>query len=167
MLFRTIRLLAAMASDSLPALAQTPGGAPPGWLPQGANPATGARPGNEIGTGMSLPLSNKAGNIIPQDTTSPIAGRLPESAVAEKSTVRDFLIAARNALTAGRTGEAQEVLERAGTRALDRSVPLFQTTAPIQDPLIEHIEQVLHRLGQGDLPGTMRLLDPLIAEAPP
>ncbi len=44
-------------------------------VPPGANPQTGARPGNEIGTGQSLPRSNNAGNIGPQDTQSSIAGR--------------------------------------------------------------------------------------------
>jgi hypothetical protein len=38
-----------------PALAQT--------VPPGANPATGARPGNDIGTGMSMPMGSTASNI--------------------------------------------------------------------------------------------------------
>jgi hypothetical protein len=67
---------------------------------------------------MSLPMSDKAGNITAADTTSPLAARLPEPLVADNAPIRDFLVAGRNALAAGRTGEAQEALERAQTRAL-------------------------------------------------
>ena len=46
-------------------------------LPAGIDPATGARPGNDIGTGSSLPMSNRSSNISPGDTTSVIAPNLP------------------------------------------------------------------------------------------
>src|SRR5690348_11620523 len=121
-----VRLLPALfaaflACATAAAWAQTP---QTNGVPPGANPETGARPGNEIGTGMSLPLSDKAGNILPEQDGSSIAGRLPPPPLEENASVRDFLVAARGALAAGRTGEAQEALERAETRALDRSVPL-------------------------------------------
>ena len=57
-------------------------------LPPGVDPETGARPGNEIGTGSSLPLSDKASNITPQDTTSTIAPNLPSPAVGPDASVR-------------------------------------------------------------------------------
>ena len=60
---RLIPLLAIAASVAVPAFAQPSSPIPPGWTPPGADPATGARPGNHIGTGMSLPTSDKAGNI--------------------------------------------------------------------------------------------------------
>jgi hypothetical protein len=160
---RLVPLLAVAASLAVPAFAQPASTGQPGWVPPGANPITGARPGNEIGTGMSLPLSDQAGNITPQDTTSLIAGRLPEPPVGDAAAIRDYLLAARNALAAGRTGEAQEALERAETRALDRSVPLFQTSTPIRDPVVERIAQVLHTLGNGDRLEAMRLLEQAIA----
>jgi len=143
-------------------LGQTPQGVPPG-----ANPETGARPGNVIGTGMSLPMSDKAGNITPQDTTSLIAGRLPEPPVDDNAAIHDYLLAARNALAEGRSGEAQEALERAETRALDRSVPLFQTSTPSHDPVVDRIRLVLQALGNGDRLEAMRLLEQAIAAGEP
>jgi hypothetical protein len=46
---------------------------------------SGARPGNEIGTGQSLPTSNKASNIVPSDTGSVIAPRLPAPPLSDSS----------------------------------------------------------------------------------
>jgi hypothetical protein len=160
---RLAPLFAVAASLAVPAFAQPASTVPPGWVPPGANPANGARPGNDIGTGMSLPTSDQAGNITPQDTTSLIAGRLPEPPLDDNATIQDYLLAARNSLAAGRSGEAQEALERAETRALDRSVPLFQTSAPIHDPVVERIQLVLHTLGNGDRLEAMRLLEQAIA----
>ncbi|MEJ0045996.1 MAG: hypothetical protein WDN04_07635 [Rhodospirillales bacterium] len=61
-----MRLVAAFLLIAAPAFAQAP-------------PATetGARPGNEIGTGMSLPRSDKAGNINSATTSSELAPNLP------------------------------------------------------------------------------------------
>lgn len=137
----------------------------PDWVPPGANPQTGARPGNEIGTGMSLPLSDKAGHILPGHDGGRIAGRLPTPPVDENAGPRDFLLAARGALAAGRTGEAQEALERAETRLLDRSVPLFKTNEQSRDALVQQIQDVLHTLGAGDRMAAMQLLEQAIAHA--
>jgi len=144
------------------ALAQ-PKPPPADWVPPGANPETGARPGNEIGSGMSLPLSDKAGNILPQTDGSPLAGRLPTPPVDENANARDFLLAARGALAAGRTGEAQEALERAETRLLDRSVPLFHTSDPVRDAMVVQIRGVLQSLGAGDRMQAMQQLERAIA----
>ncbi len=134
-------------------------------LPPGANPDTGARPGNEIGTGSSLPYSDKSSNITPQDTTSTIAPNLPSPPIGENASVRDYLVAARSALLQGRTGEAQQSLEMAETRALDRSVPLFQTNVPSSNPLIDEIEQALHALGSGDRRRAVQVIEAAIAHA--
>ncbi len=119
-------------------------------VPPGANPETGARPGNEIGTGSSLPLGNRASNISPENTTSTIAPNLPSPPIGENASVRDYLAAARSALLRGATGEAQQALEMAETRALDRSVPLFQTNVAVKDPLVDEIQRALHALAAGD-----------------
>ncbi len=63
---------AAVAQPAAPPLSQA--------VPPGVDPETGARPGNDIGTGESLPLSDKAGNIAPGDTTS---GTGTQSALAD------------------------------------------------------------------------------------
>lgn len=149
---------AALLIAAAPALAQ---------VPRGANPITGARPGNEIGTGASLPLSDKPGNITPDDTASPIAGRLPDPAGGEDTSPLGFLLSARDALAAGRDGEAQEALERAETRALDRSVPLFQTGTPSQTPVVQRIHAALLALGSGDRTRAAGLVDEAITAAGP
>jgi len=150
-------VLSAMTALAPAALAQIP--------PPGVNPETGARPGNEIGTGMSMPLSDKSGNIVPTENGPPYAARLPEPSVGENAGVSEYLIDARGALAAGRSGEAQEALERAQTRALDRSVPLFQTGERIRDPLVERIHSVLMALGSGDRMQAMELLEQAIKQA--
>jgi hypothetical protein len=112
-------------------------------------PGTGARPGNEIGTGSSLPRSNNASNITKSDTRSDIAPNLPSPPIGENASVHDYLVAARTSLTAGRTGEAQQAMEMAETRALDRSVPRSPTTAPIKDPVVSGITRCPERPGLG------------------
>ncbi len=128
-------------------------------VPPGTNSQTGARPGNEIGTGQSLPRSNNAGNIGPEDTRSTIAPNLPSPDVGENAPSLAYLRAARTALLQGRTGEAQQALEMAETRALDRSVPLFQTGTPSRSPLVDTIEKALKALGTGDRGGAARFID--------
>ena len=123
-------------------------------VPPGADPETGARPGNVIGTGMSLPMSTKAGNL-----------NLPTPDVGENASAADLLRAARSALIAGRTGEAQQALEMAQTRLLDRSVPLFQTDKPSDNPAVQQISQARQALLAGDRPTCMRLLEAAIPAA--
>ena len=137
-----------------------PQGAPPG-----ADPATGARPGNDIGTGASLPQSNNASNIGPQDTKSTIAPNLPSPNVGEDASPRRYLEAARTALLVGHTGEAQQALEMAETRALDRSVPLFQTGVPSKSPLVGEIQQALDALGHGDRGQAVKIVEAAIPHA--
>lgn len=132
--------------------------APQGVAP-GADTQTGARPGNDIGTGQSLPYSNNAGNIGPQDTQSLIAPNLPSPDVGENAPPQVYLRAARTALLQGRTGEAQQALEMAETRALDRSVPLFQTNAPSRSPLVDTIGKALNALGAGDRGSAVQFID--------
>ena len=165
MFIRLALWLALAVCLATPALAQPPAATvPPGWVPPGADPVTGARPGNDIGTGMSLPTSDRAGNITSQDTTSPLAARLPEPEVPENASIHDYLVAARTALATGRTGEAQEALERAESRALDRSVPLFQTATPSRDPVVDDISQALRALGAGDRLTAEQWLDKALAQ---
>ncbi len=147
------------------ALAQTSVPLTPQGVPPGANPATGARPGNEIGTGMSLPMGNNASNIGPADTNSPIAPNLPSPNVGDGASAQAYLIAARNSLAAGNTGVAQQSLEMAETRLLDRSVPLFQTNSPSGNPVVSQIAQALHALAAGDRSGSMAMIEAAIPNA--
>jgi hypothetical protein len=142
-----------------PALAQNAGTAPgtPPTVTNGAippphqlmragsmDPSTGARWGHTPGIGESLPMSPHASNIAPQDTRSVIAPSLPVPIIGENATPAQFLGTARDALARGRTGEAQEALERAETRRLDRDT--MRGISPENDPMIGKIRAALDSL---------------------
>jgi hypothetical protein len=146
--------VAVVLVTTLPALAQT----------SGAISDTGARPGNEIGTGNSLPRSDKASNINQSDSPSKVAPNLPTPALGENSGPRDYLIAARNSLAAGKTGMAQQSLEMAQTRLLDRSVRPSQTSDPSQDPRVKRIEDARQALGNGDKALAMQIIDSALGQ---
>ena len=85
-------------------------------VPPGANPATGARPGNDIGTGMSLPMGTRASNIDAADTRSVIAPNLPSPPLDRNASAADFLRAAQTALQANRTGGTVGLQHRSAPR---------------------------------------------------
>src|ERR1700733_13861679 len=109
----SVAVLAALATPVLAQTTMTPQGVPPG-----TNPETGARAGNQVGTGMSLPMGYRSSNIDERDTRSLIAQNLPSPPVGENANAVDYLRAAQSALVAGHTGEAQQSLEMAQTRLL-------------------------------------------------
>ena len=123
---------------------------------QGQNTAamsdTGARPGHEPGVGNSEPMSDRASNIDRGDTRSDIAPRLPNPD-ASANTPEAYLAAADRALARHQTGAAQEALERAETRLLDRSVPQGQGNTPDQDPRIQQVNSALQALGNRNYVG--------------
>jgi hypothetical protein len=108
------------------------------------------------------PTSNGASNINPQDTRSTIAPALPAPNVADNDRPSHFLRAARGALAAGRSGEAQEALEMAQTRLLDRPVAMGHTNVPSRDPAVEAISQALQALAAGDRADCIRLIQAAI-----
>jgi hypothetical protein len=123
------------------------------------DPNTGARPGRDPGVGQSWPLSSNASNTGAGDVRSTIAPTLPAPDVGENATPQQLLVAARQSLAAGRTGQAQEALERAQTRLLDRDTPLFQTNVPSNHPAVQQISTALRALGAGDRATAMRAID--------
>ena len=72
---------------------------------------------------LAVPLDIHASNIAPSDTRSAVAPALPTPAVGPSAPPITFLRAARFSIAGGRTGEAQEALERAETRLLDDTAP--------------------------------------------
>ena len=134
-------------------------------MPPGADPATGARPGNEVGTGMSMPMGTRASNIDQSNTRSMIAPNLPSPSIGANANAVDYLRAAQSALQAGRTGEAQQSLEMAQTRLLDRSVPMGQTNNPSDNPAVTQVSQALKALAAGDRAQTMQLIQSAIPAA--
>ena len=143
---------------SLAAFAQAP--AP--VSPASPLPTSGTRPGHTPGVGVSLPRSNHASNIGPNDMRA-VAPTLPAPSVGMDATVRTYLRAARSALAAGRTGQAQQALEMAETRALDRSVAQGQTGTPSNSPLVARISAARQALGAGDRNQALRRIDTAIA----
>ncbi len=118
-----------------------------GAQPMGGDTDAGARPGNVIGTGMSLPRSDQAGNLNGATTHSELAPNLPAPLADD---VRDLLAEAKRDLITHRTGAAQEALERAETRALARSIPAGTERVPDQSPLVSATARARAALGQGD-----------------
>lgn len=148
------------ALTAAPAFAQsgynTPAYPPGSYAPPGTD--TGARPGNVVGTGMSQPYSNRASNIDRMDTRSTIAPNLPSPALGPDASPAEYLRAAQSSLAAGRTGEAQQSLEMAQTRLLDRSVAYGQTNSPSDNPAVREISEALRALAGGDRTGAMQAI---------
>ena len=126
----------------------------------------GARPGNDIGTGMSLPLSNNASNIGADDTRSDIAPRLPVPEAGDDAAPAAYQRAARSALLGGRSGEAQEALERAEARLLDRDVDPRRANVAIQDPRVDDISRARAALAAGDRAMTLQFIEAALTRQP-
>ena len=81
---------------------------------------------------------------------STVLSPLPSPNVSQDERPSDFLRAAQGALAAGRVAEAQQALEMAQTRMLDRAVPLGQTNNPSDNPTIGQIAQARQALAAHD-----------------
>ena len=144
-----IATFALLGLSGLSALAQAPS----------IDPATGARPGHEIGIGDSLPRSDKASNTGSADSRSLIAPTLPGSGLGINADIRDYLAVARSSLIAGRTGQAQQSLEMAETRLLDRSVLADQVSKPIDSQMVARVRDARQAVGAGDRARAIMLID--------
>ncbi len=98
--------------------------------------------------------SNSAGNIEPG---SPEQARQLPSPQGD-DTLNGLLNDAKSSLAAGKTGEAQEALEQAETRALTRSVAYNDNNKAIEDPVVSAINQARQALGQKDVAGAQRAI---------
>jgi hypothetical protein len=119
---------------------------------QSASPAPNAdiRPGHVPGVGVSEPSSSQASNILPSDTQSPIAPTLPTPPDSPSASPSAYLRTAQQALADHRTGEAQEALERAETRMLDRSTRPSDANSPDDAPRVARITAARDALAHGD-----------------
>ena len=89
----------------------------------------------------------------------------PEPHLSEDASAIELLQAAERSVTNGRTNDARDAMEKAQTRMLDRSVPLFQTNTPSTHPAVGIIGEALRALGKGDRAGCLKLIQAAIAEA--
>lgn len=110
----------------------------------------GARPGNDIGTRSSLPLSPTASNINDSDVKSTIAPTPPAPDVPPGAPVAALLMSASQSLAQNQTGTADEALERAETSILQRSVLATAANVPSADPVVMQIEQARQQIGDRD-----------------
>jgi hypothetical protein len=94
----------------------------------------------------------------------PVAA-LPSPDLPETSRASDYLGAAERSLAAGRDQEAEQALEMAQTRMLDRSVPLGQTHDPSDNPAVGQIARARDALRSGDREACMRLIEAALASA--
>jgi hypothetical protein len=90
---------------------------------------------------------------------------LPAPDVPAGSPVSDYLRAAEGAVAAGRLEEAEQALEMAQTRMLDRSVPLFQTHDASADPAVGDITQARQALAGGDRQACLRFIQMALESA--
>lgn len=150
---RHIALAATLALLGAQAFAQTPP----------SNSVSGARPGHVVGVGASEPSSSRASNITPRDTKSVIAPTLPAPDLGMDAPAIEYVRAARASLMAGQTGRAQQALEMAETRLLDRVVPPGRMTGPIDSPLVTQIREARRALADGNSPAAITLIDRALA----
>ncbi len=102
--------------------------------------------------GVGSPTSTQASNTGAANTRSEIAPRLPDPNAAS-STPEAYLAAARSALAAGKTGMAQEALERAETRILSRSTDPSMAASPADMPMVRQIGAARQALANRDTRG--------------
>lgn len=116
-------------------------------------------------TPLLPPTGAPAGNGPQSYTHSVIATGLPSSTLPFDAPPGAFLEATRTALQDGRPGEAQEALERAETRLLDRPVGPAQIDAPDDTRAVLDIGVARRALAVHDRSGAIRAIDDALAAA--
>ena len=110
------------------------------------------------------PGSAAASNLSPATTHTLWSPGLPVPMIDEDAPPAEFLKAAAAAIAAGRTGEAQEAMERAESRALDRSVRPSKAGMPSRQKLVEQISAARQALAAGDKMGALKQVQAAAAE---
>jgi hypothetical protein len=118
---------------------------------------------HQPGTGESGPASATASNIGPADTHSDIAPHFKSPDVAQNAGPVGYLKAAQKALDQHRTGEAEQALEMAETRLLDRSTPVGTADQPDQNVMVQKVSMARQALGQNDIKGARKAIDLALA----
>jgi hypothetical protein len=115
-----------------------------------------------VAAALLLPMAASAQPGL--DTERPVIhSALPAPDLPENAKASDFLRAAQGAVAAGRIGQAEESLEMAQTRLLDRSVPLFRTHDPSKNPAVGQIARARQALSAGDRPACLQAIQAAIA----
>lgn len=114
-------------------------------------------------TSGKQPTSTVPANVGPADTHTLWSPQLPTPFVDPNASPAAFMKAAEAAIAAGHLGEAQEAIERAESRALDRAVRPSKAGQPSQQKLVQQLADARHALGAGDKAGAMRMLQAALA----
>ncbi len=122
---------------------------------------------HEPGTGQSGPASTQSSNIGAMDSRSAIAPHLPQPMQGENGAPEAYLRDAQRALANHKTGLAQQALEMAETRLLDRSTAPEAASLPDQRPEITRVSQARQALGSGNIPGARAAIQLALESAPP
>jgi hypothetical protein len=128
-----------------------------------AGEAQDTRWAHQPGTGESGPASSQASNIDSSDSHSTIAPHFPEPSQGPNASPDAYLHDAQAALAHHRTGLAQQALEMAETRLLDRSTAPDAAGTPDQNPEIRQVSQAREALGHGDVKGARSAIQMAIA----
>lgn len=113
--------------------------------------------------GGKEPLSTAPSNVTTTDTRTVWSPQLPAPPVAEDAPPAAFVKAAQGAIASGRLGEAQEAIERAESRALDRSVKPSAADEPSQQSLVKQLADARQMLASGDRMGAQHKLEEALA----
>ena len=117
-------------------------------------------------TPLLPPTGVLTGNGPQSYTHSASVTALPSPTLSTDAPPGAFLEVARTALQGGRTGEAQEALERAETRLLDHPVEPAQIDAPDDTRAVLDIGVARRALARRDRSGAIRAIDEaLVASA--
>jgi hypothetical protein len=98
-----------------------------------------------------------------QTAPSDLATNLPAPPASED--IQTLLLYARQSLQAGRTAEAQEALERAETRALDRSVPAGTERDVATGPVVRAAGEARQALAAGNVAGAISIITAALPSA--
>jgi hypothetical protein len=89
--------------------------------------------------------------MMPEQAAPPAGGNAMAEPTEPNGAVNGFLRDAQAALDRHQTGYAQEALEKAETRLLDRSVSPDQVGTPNQDPTVRALSDAREALRRGDM----------------
>lgn len=161
-----MRLSAVAFLCCLPALSAWAQSSPPlqPYVPPPTSSPLAPLPGDTTATPVQQALgqvrlnATTSSNMSPADTHSLLAPSLPAPDTTA-DTPEAYLAAARAAIAANQTGAAQEALERAESRALDRDVAPSAADHPVTGPLIDNIEAARAALAAGNGAGAIAAID--------
>ena len=97
------------------------------------------------------PISSQSSHTPGSAPGSAIAPRLPEPAGGDGGSPEQFLHEADRALMMHKTGLAQQALEMAETRMLDRSTVASDASTPDAEPEVRALRRAREALGRHDL----------------